>query len=176
MPKLFKSLLLLLLVVSAALHAESPGESVATQYRGLDSGLQLLKQQSLELERDLLILEEQVANPLVIYFSMDTDRKFRLDTLNVLLDGEKLVNQQFSREDLKPLRQGGAQLIYKGGIKPGKHELIAYYISDRDYQRGAKFIIEKTLQPAFLEVIIQKQESKESRLQPAMIIHEWKQR
>ena len=166
-------LLILLLIFLGNTTAQSQIESGARQYRGLDSALQLLKQQELELERDLLILEEQVTNPLVIYFSMDTDHKFKLDSLTILLDGKKLTAKEYNAAIIKNLRRGSAQLVFKGSIAQGKHELIAYYTSNRDYQRGSKLIIEKTIQPKFLEIVIQKQDSKESRLQPELMIREW---
>ena len=140
---------------------------------GLDSSLQLLKQQALELERDLLILEEQLDHPLVIYLSMDAAHKFKLESLHILLDGEPLQIHEYDSNTRDALRKGGAQLVYSGKLALGQHELIAYYRSNRDHQRGAKLEIHKTLKPTFIEIIIQSQQGTETRLRPELFMREW---
>jgi hypothetical protein len=140
---------------------------------GLDSGLQLLKQQALELERDVLILEEQLEQPLVIYFSMEMEKRFRLESLDILLDGKPLKSLEYSGATLKALRKGGAQQVYRGAIEVGEHELIAYYRNNRDYQRGAKIRFHKKTKPTFIEIIIRQQPQSESRQQPELLIRQW---
>lgn len=140
---------------------------------GLDPSLQLLKQQALELERDLLILQEQMENPLVIYFSMQASSRFKLQSLHILIDGQVVKTHEYDSNTLQGLKKGGAQRVYAGQLAPGPHELIVYYRNNRDYQRGNKRIIHKTLKPAFLEILIRPTDSLESRSQPELLIQEW---
>jgi len=143
------------------------------QAAGLDNGLQQLKQEALELERDVLILEEQLENPLVIYFSMQAPRKFRLQSLHILIDGKPLKTLDYDSATRQALARGGAQRVYQGRLASGTHELIAYYSDHRDYQRGSKRQISKTLKPKFIEIVIQPQPGSESRAQPELVIREW---
>lgn len=143
------------------------------QAGGLDTSLQLLKQQALELERDVLILEEQVEHPLVIYFSMQASSKFRLQSLHILLDGQPLIIHEYDSLTRDALHKGGAQLVYQGRLAAGEHELIAYYRNNRDYQRGSKRVINKTLQAKFIEVVVRQEPGAESRSQPELTIREW---
>ncbi len=141
---------------------------------GLDSGLQLLKQQALELERDVLILEERLEQPLVIFFSLQVQRKFRLESLEILLDGKPLKSLSYDSVTRNALRKGGAQQVYRGKVAAGEHELIAYYRNSRDYQRGAKIRFQKSPKPTFIEIIIRPQADSDNRfLLPELAIRQW---
>ena len=142
---------------------------------GLDPSLQLLKQQALELERDVLILEEQMDHPLVIYLSMEAQRKFKLHSLHIVIDGQLVRTHVYDSNTREALEKGGAQQVYKGALAPGDHELIVYYRNSRAYQRGEKRVINKTLKPQFIEIHIPRAESLESRSQPELVIREWDQ-
>lgn len=148
--------------------------SVAAQSQDALKELESLRQQTIELNRDFDIFEENNSSPLVIYFSINADQKFRIQSLRVMLDGQLLKQLEYDDASRKALQAGGAQLVYGGSAAPGKHELIAYYVSDREYQGGKSQIIHKQDKTQYLEVIIQKQNTKKSRLQPELIIKEWK--
>jgi hypothetical protein len=136
--------------------------------------LEMLRQQTIELNRDFEIYEESLSKPLVIYFSINADQKFRIKSLRVLLDGKLLKLIEYDDKSRRALDAGGAQLVFSGSVLPGKHELIAYYISDRDYQGGTSRVIQKQDETQYMEIEIQKQNTKKSRLQPDVMIREWK--
>jgi len=144
--------------------------SVASAEQSINLELQALKQQSLLLGRDLLLLEDKIKQPFSIYLSQKTDAKFALETLTLKLDGKPLLTHRYSPNQHKALKKGGAQLIYKGTLSEGEHKLIAYYRSNKNYQGGGEFEFNKKPFSQSIEIFIHKNKSKESRLQPALFI------
>lgn len=151
---------LILLMFSRA-HAES----------AFTEAMQSLKQQSLSLDRDLLLLEEKITRPLSIYLSTQVDAKFVLHSMTLTLDGKPLLDVKYSDVERKALAKGGAQLLYRGALSPGEHQLIAYYQSDKGYQGGSKFKFSKDDASQIIEIKILKGNSRESRLQPSVVIN-----
>jgi len=144
--------------------------SLYAENKGMDIGLQILKQNILEVESDLLVLEEEIEKSFVIYTSMNADRRFKLEDLYIHLDGREIKHQVYEKKDLKILRKGYSQLVYTGQLSPGKHELIVYYLSSKDYSNGAKLIINKSEDSYYIEIVIKKRKSKEARFQPELIL------
>jgi len=132
--------------------------------------LQSLKQQSLLLDRDLLILEDKIKKPFSIYLSQITDAKFSLETMTVTLDGKVLLKHEYTDRQNEALKKGGAQLLFKGDIAEGPHKLIAYYRSNKNYQSGAELQFIKKPASQSVEISLLKGKSKESRLQPKVFI------
>ncbi len=157
----FKTLnCLLLIAFSFVSHAE----------QSINLELQVLKQQSLLLDRDLLIVEDKIKKPFSIYLSQLTDAKFAIETLNIQLDGKQLVRHQYTDIERQALKKGGAQLLFKGSLDEGEHQIIAYYRSNKDYQSGEQFTFNKNSAALAIEISLYKGESKESRLQPKVDI------
>jgi len=140
--------------------------------QSINPELQALKQQSLLLDRDLLVLEEKIKQPFNIYLSLRTDAKFVLETITIKLDGEELHVHKYNKKERLALKKGGAQLLFSGLLSPGSHTLIAYYRSNKDYQAGSEFNFDKSNGSQSIEISLRKGESKESRLQPKVLIEE----
>jgi len=138
--------------------------------QNINPELQLLKQQSLLLDRDLLVLEEKIKKPFSIYLSQKTDAKFVLENIVIKLDGQPLLEHKYNETERKALKRGGAQLLFNGSIPAGQHKLIAYYRSSKNYQGGAEFEFIKKNDAQAIEIVLYKSESKESRLQPNVAI------
>ncbi len=153
-----------LLFYSMGLTAGQPESANGTA--GFAGALHKLKQQSLILDRDLLLLEQQITQPVSIYLTLDTDSRFVLEKLVVKLDGEDIFSHVYTPVERRALVNGGAQLIYKTALKSGKHSLIAYYQSSKGYQGGTEYRFSKTDDSKVLMLHIHSTESKESRLKP----------
>ncbi|MCW8933945.1 MAG: hypothetical protein OQK98_04395 [Gammaproteobacteria bacterium] len=151
---------LLLIVLSFVVYAE----------QSINHELQTLKQKSLLLDRDLLILDDKIKKPFSIYLSQMTDAKFVLEVMTIKLDDKPLTIHNYTDLERKALKNGGAQLIYKGVLADGTHKIIAYYRSNKDYQGGAEFEFNKSSDSQSIEISINRGESKESRLQPKLSI------
>ena len=159
----------------------SAGAAEAQQVQGagdLDAQIQSIKQQALELNRDLLILEEDLLFPvdsrLTVYLSMDEGDFLSPDAVRLSIDGTQVTHYLYAERQLVALRQGGLQRLYMGNVKAGDHEIIAVLIGTdpggSDYRREAQLVLEKTSGAKNLEVKIAEAEEKQ---QPEFTMEEW---
>lgn len=145
---------------------------------GLQEDVQTLKQQVLELNRDLFTLEEELLYPsntqVSVFVSMDVGEFFQLDSVQVQIDGKEVADYLYTRRELEALVRGGVQRIHLGNLRTGEHELVAFFTGKgphgRDYKRGATATITKGLGPKYVELKIVDQTS---NYQPEFAVREW---
>ncbi len=156
----------------------TPAAPSAGTAQSLDTSIQALKQDALELNRDLLVLEEELLYPastqLAVFVSIDIGTLFDLDAVQLKLDNTVVGNYLYTERELQALRRGGVQRLYLGNLKTGKHELVAVFTGKgphwRDYRRGATLNFDKTTSPKYIELRIQDRERKQ---QPEFFVKEW---
>lgn len=145
----------------ALILAVAGGAAVAeTGFTSLDSQTQALKQDVLELNRDLFLLEEELLFPsstqVAVFVSMDAGALFELDSVQVKIDDKVVANYLYTERELQALRRGGVHRIHMDNVKTGEHEIVALFVgkgpNDRDYRRGASAKFTKELGPRFLEL------------------------
>jgi hypothetical protein len=161
----------MMLVFSVA-QAELPATA------SLDENIQLLKQDVIALNRDLFILEEELLYPantqLAVFVSLDVGEFFKLDSVQLRLDGKAVSNYLYTQREVDALHRGGIQRLYMGNLKAGEHEIVAIYTGvgpkGRDYRRGASLVINKSLSAKYVELKIVDNPSSE---QPDFSIREW---
>jgi len=144
----------------------------------ISRNIQNLKNEVLELNRDLFILEEDLlfsANTQVsVFLSMDVDELFMLDSVQLKLDDKIVSNYLYTDREIKALSQGGVQKLYIGNLTSGEHELTAFFIgkgpSKRNFKRATSKVIEKTDSAKFVELKIVGNSSKE---QPDFVVKVW---
>ncbi|MEM8563758.1 MAG: AraC family transcriptional regulator, partial [Pseudomonadota bacterium] len=92
-----------------------PGIAHAEEQLALQESIQDIKQQALELNRDLFILEEELLFPdntqLAIYVSMDADELFTLDAVKLTIDGVVVTNYLYTDRQVDALQRGGVQRL-----------------------------------------------------------------
>jgi len=137
-----------------------------------------LKVSVLNLNRDLLILEEELLYPpnnqVVVYLSMDIGQFFNLDAVKLEIDNKLVASDLYTDKQIKALYRGGVQRLYMGNLKTGEHEIAAFFTGrgpQQDYKRGAKLVVNKTQAPLVLELKII---DSTAQLQPTFEIKEWK--
>jgi hypothetical protein len=149
-----------------------------SQQRALNEQIQDIKKQTLELNRDLFNLEEELLFPantqVAVFVSLDVGEFFQLDAVQIKLDDKVVANYLYTERQVDALQRGGVQRLYVGNVKGGKHEIVAVLTGrgphDRDYRRGATFTFEKADQAKYLELkIIDSQ----ANYQPEFQIKEW---
>jgi hypothetical protein len=163
---------LLLIALTCALPVQ------AQKVASLDAQVQSIKQQVLELNRDLFILEEELLFPsntrLSVFLSLDVGEYFALDAVKLSVDGTVVTNYLYTDRQLDALQRGGVQRLYMGNIKSGKHEVVAVFTgkgpSGRDYRRGTQLLLQKTAGAKSLELKIT--DASEKR-QPEFTVKEW---
>src|SRR6185369_5349639 len=163
-------------MVSAAL---TPGAPSSAPVAGtLDGRIQDVKADVIKLNRDLLVLEEELLFPantqVALFVSMDVGVLFQLDSVQIKLDDKVVANYLYTQLEVDALHRGGVQRVYLGNLKTGQHELVAYFTGkgphDRNYRRGANVKFEKTTDAKYIELRIQDSTGK---LQPEFDIKLW---
>jgi len=147
-----------------------------------EASVEDLKQQMLELNRDLLILEEELLFPsstqVSVFLSMDVGTFFQLDSVRLEIDGKQVATHLYTDRQLDALHRGGVQRLHMGNIKSGAHEIAAFFIGEgtgerqykREYKRAAVMDIEKSQDPLMLELVVRDSTQK---LQPEFEFQTW---
>lgn len=162
-----------------ALAAPAPAPAVATPATGsLDDRIQDAKADVIRLNRDLLVLEEELLFPantqVAIFVSMDVGRLFSLDSVKVKLNDKDVSNYLYTPAEVQALHRGGVQRLYVGNLRAGTHELVAFFTGkgphDREYKRGATVKFDKGVEPRYIELQIKDSTGK---LQPEFEVKLW---
>jgi hypothetical protein len=153
-------------------------QSESVQQPAVAPQVESLKESVLTLNRDLLILEEELlyppSNQVAIYLSMDLGQFFSLDAVKVEIDNKLVVSELYTDKQINALFRGGVQRLFVGNLKAGEHEVSAFFTGrgpQQDYKRGAKLMVSKTQSPLVLELKIV---DSSTQLQPTFDIKEWK--
>ncbi|HZW73958.1 MAG TPA: AraC family transcriptional regulator [Caldimonas sp.] len=163
-------------MVSAAL---TPGAPSSAPVAGtIDGRIQDVKADVIKLNRDLLVLEEELLFPantqVALFVSMDVGVMFQLDSVQIKLDDKVVANYLYTQLEVDALHRGGVQRVYLGNLKTGQHELVAFFTGkgphERNYRRGANVKFEKTTEAKYIELRIQDSTGK---LQPEFDIKLW---
>jgi len=174
------SVLCLCVMSGGLVNAQTDDPEAAQQQKNtvLNQEVEDLKQSALNLNRDLLLLEEELLFPgntqVAVFVSMDVGEFFQLDAVKVKIDNQVIGSHLYTEKQVSALFRGGVQRIYVGNIKSGQHEISAFFTGKgpqgRDYKRAAKMTFEKTSEPAMLELRIIDSTQK---LQPVFDVKEW---
>jgi len=171
---LFQRLLLIACLVAAPLAwgADAPAST------GLDTRVQEVKNDVIRLNRDLLVLEEELLFPantqVALFVSMDVGKLFELDSVQIKLDDKLVSNYLYTPLEVQALHRGGVQRVYLGNLKAGTHEIVAFFTGkgphERDYKRGATIKFDKGTDPKYIELRIKDSTGK---LQPEFDVKVW---
>ncbi len=172
-----RALGMLALAAGLAMAAD-PAKTPPPDSRTLDTRVQSLKQEAMELNRDLLVLEEELLFPastqVAVFVSVDIGTLFDLDSVQLKLDNAVVTNYLYTEREAQALHRGGVQRLYMGNLKTGKHELVAVFSGKgprwRDYRRGTTLTFDKGTDPKYIELQI-RDETRGQR--PEFRVKEW---
>jgi hypothetical protein len=179
--------LLVLAALMPAAHAQTaPAPAPAATATGtpapapssLDNRIQDAKADVIRLNRDLMVLEEELLFPantqVAIFVSMDVGRLFSLDSVRVKLDDKDVAAYLYTPAEVRALHRGGVQRLFVGNLKSGPHEIVAFFTGkgphDRDYKRGTTIKFDKGTDPKYIELQIKDSTGK---LQPEFEVKIW---
>jgi hypothetical protein len=176
--KLTAFVLSLLLGAAVAAAQGTDGNAGADEFRSLDEDVQALKKEVLDLNRDLFLLEEELLFPansqVALFISMDVGEYFRLDSVNIKIDGKEVANYLYTEREADSLVRGGVHRVHMANLKTGEHELVAIFTGKgpnvRDYRRGATMTFDKGIGAKYVELEITDRIKKQ---QPEFVIKEW---
>ncbi len=150
---------------------------VLAQQAATSTQVESLKEAVLTLNRDLLILEEELLYPastqIAVYVSMDLGKYFALDAIKLEINNQLVASELYTDKQTNALFRGGVQRLYVGNLKSGEHEISAFFTGrgpQQDYKRGAKIIVNKSQEPIVLELKIV---DSTAQMQPEFSIKQW---
>jgi hypothetical protein len=171
--------------VAPAAAASAPGSAASAAAAtepvptgSLDDRVQQTKADVIRLNRDLLVLEEELLFPantqVAVFVSMDVGLLFDLDSVQIKLDDKVVTTYLYTPLEVQALHRGGVQRVYLGDLKAGQHEIVAFFTGkgphDRDYKRASTIRFEKTTEPKYIELQIKDLQQK---LQPEFDVKIW---
>ena len=171
------------LCFSAGVWAADPPAAAASaasapSAAALDTRVQQLKSEVIRLNRDLLVLEEELLFPagtqVALFVSMDVGKLFELESVQIKLNDKVIANHLYTPQEVQALHRGGVQRVYLGNLKAGKHQIAAFFTGrgphERDYKRGTALEFEKGTEPRYIELRIK---DKLAKLQPEFEVKVW---
>ncbi|MFA0809778.1 AraC family transcriptional regulator [Microbulbifer epialgicus] len=163
-------------IFSMALSADAVSQAQQEQFSA--EQLENLKREVIKLNRDLLILEEDLLYPaqsqVAFYVSMDVGHYFKLDAIKLHIDNKLSASHLYTEHQRDALVRGGIQPLHKGNLKSGDYTISAFFTGlgpeGREYKRGATLELKKTDEPAVIELRIS---DKISKQQPDFELVQW---
>ncbi|MGB9081894.1 MAG: hypothetical protein WCD00_11400 [Desulfuromonadaceae bacterium] len=137
-------------------------EASKEQIKGLDEQVQEIKTDVLSIAAELNQLEEKLLYPsdtqIAIFVSVAKGEKFRLDAVDIELDGKSVAHHLYTFKELEALQKGGVQRIYVGNTRTGEHALHVTVLGKSeggsDLQNGENFTITKNIGPRLVGVVL----------------------
>ena len=163
---------------AASAPAAAASAAPAAPQASLDTRVQELKAEVIRLNRDLLVLEEELLFPagtqVALFVSMDVGKLFELESVQVKLDDKLVGSHLYTPAEVQALHRGGVQRIYVGNLRAGTHAIDAFFTGrgphERDYKRGTTLKFDKGVEPRFIELRIRDSQAK---LQPEFEVKVW---
>ena len=150
---------MLLWALSAAGWAE---EVSREQIKGLDEQVQEIKSDALGIAADLNRLEEKLLYPsntqLAVFVSLAPGTKFRLDAVEIRVDGKTVAHHLYTLKELEALQRGGVQRIYTGNVRSGEHALEVHVLGKSalggEVRNNASFKVTKDVAPRVVGITL----------------------
>lgn len=171
----FYSFVFLFFLSHFSLAADDKSEAATD---ALESRAQLIKQDLIELGKDMEFFEQDMIYPtetrFEVFVSMDIGRLFTLEGINLLLDDQPVAIHDYFSLEADGFKKGATQKLFLGNLAPGKHELKVFFRGKgpraQNYKRGLIHNFEKKAQSMILELRIT---DDEKQLQPTFVAKEW---
>ena len=151
-----------ILCAACAFSAAQGQELASAELRSLDEQVQEIKTDVLGIAADLTRLEEKLLYPSgtqrAIFVSIAEGEKFRLDSMQIAIDGALATHYLYGFKELDALQHGGVQRVYTGNVPTGSHE-IAVSINGKtpsgdDFNSSQKFSFDKGVEPKLLGIAL----------------------
>ena len=156
-----RSLVLLLLGYGLGAGAE---ELSGDDMRSLDGQVQEIKSDVLNIASELSNLEERLLYPsntqVALFVMLDDRDDFRLDAIQVEIDGALATHHIYNYQELEALQKGGVQRVYTGNIVTGAHELTVTMMGKMpngdDFNSSDSFAFAKGVKPKTLGISLER--------------------
>lgn len=130
------------------------------QMQSLDEQVQVIKSDVLGIAAELNNLEEKLLYPsgtqVAVFISMAEGKTFRLDSVQIQIDGQPVANHVYGFKELEALQNGGVQRIYTGNVATGEHQLEVSVAGKLpgggDFGGSERFAFRKDVKPAIVGI------------------------
>jgi hypothetical protein len=155
-----RKLALLLIAGGPALVAAD--DLTGDNMRSLDGQVQEIKSDVLNIASELNTLEERLLFPshtqVSLFVSIAESEDFRLDAVQIEINGELAMHHIYSFKELDALQNGGVQKIYTGNLTTGEHNLNVTMIgklkNGNDFSEVGSFSFSKGVKPKSMGLIL----------------------
>ena len=150
-------------ILMLGLSLTASGQEVSKeQIKGLDEQVQEIKSDVLGIAAELNQLEEKLLYPsntqVAVFVSLADGETFRLDSVEIQLDGKPVAHHLYTFKELEALQKGGVQRIYTGNIRAGEHDLQVFVIGKSaegvDFRKKEHFKVDKDVGPEIVEIAL----------------------
>jgi hypothetical protein len=136
------------------------GDDTTREMRSLDEQVQEAKSEVLSIATELDRLEERLLFPsstqVAVFIAVAAQETFRLDSVQIQIDGEPVARHVYSFKELEALQKGGVQRIYTGNVATGAHRIevsiAGKSASGKDFSGSQSFEFSKDAPPKLLEI------------------------
>jgi hypothetical protein len=164
---------LLVLLSWASASPASAQDASKEQMQGLDEQVQEIKSDVLRIAAELGALEERLLYPsntqVAVFVSLAEGESFRLDSVQIQIDGEPVAHHIYTFKELEALQKGGVQRIYTGNVAAGEHHLevsaAGKLPSGSEFHGTRSFSFRKQVEPKLVGITLSGQDSGESGIQ-----------
>jgi hypothetical protein len=130
--------------------------------RSLDEQVQEVKSDVLGIAAELGQLEERLLYPsstqVAVFVSLAEGQTFRLDSVQIQIDGEPVARHVYSYKELEALQKGGVQRVYTGNVATGGHRLVVSIAgklpNGDDFSRSESFDFSKGVEPKLVGITL----------------------
>jgi hypothetical protein len=139
------------------------------QIKGLDEQVQDIKADVLAISAELIQLEEKLLYPSNTHFSLFVSfapgEDFRLDALDIAINGQIVGHHLYTHKELESLKNGGVQRVYTGNVRAGEHALELTLIERAGSSRKFTHTFSKEAGPRLVEAVLSSPALGGSRIQ-----------
>jgi len=132
------------------------------QIKGLDEQVQEIKSDALGIAAELNRLEEKLLYPsnsqMAVFVSLAAGSKFRLDSVEIKVDGKPVAHHIYTLKEIEALQRGGVQRVYVGNVRAGEHDLQVAVLGKSalglEQRNSASFKVSKDVAPKVVDVVL----------------------
>lgn len=142
--------------------SEKAARSALAEVQSISEGIQSLKSQVVELNKDLRLMEEKLLFPsntrYSFFVSLSSDRFFQLEGVKLKIDGELVAAHVYSDKQRQALVRGGVHRLYVTNMNEGQHTATVFFTglgsNRRPYKRAVSLDFDKGPGSGYLEISV----------------------
>lgn len=158
----FTRLLLPLLILCGFPAAGSADDTSSQELQSLDGQVQEIKSDVLGIASELDNLEERLLYPsnteVSVFVSIADGEDFRLDAVQIEINGQLATHHIYSFQELEALHKGGVQRAYTGNIMTGDNEMrvtmMGKLANGKDFSETDSYSFYKGVKPKTLGITL----------------------